>query len=420
MIKLCVPSRFELQLLDGLEPLALQTGRIHEVYGSLSRSVIGSGRPARRLTQQGGAPTFDDVRRFTERAHGAGIRVNYLLNSAVLDHAEYTRAGRQRILDYVGEVTDAGVDMVTIAVPYLIELVRSNFPALPVSVSVICEVDTTHSLRLFERYGVQRVQLAEECNRDLRSLDTLAQSASVECSLVVNNGCLRFCPYRSYHNTLCSQGSQEERPEHGYIDYPLLKCSAVRARDPVEILRSPWIRPEDLPYYEERFGIELFKIAGRQLPTETILRMAGAYARLRYDGNFMDLLATPGVDFSSHPMTAALAAERGPQRYTRPNIYIDNARLGKLTRALHARGGCDPARDCEECRLCDAVMEAVIVEDDPAARAKHAHALEGLIGELAEGAWSIDGEPSASERAGAGGRAGAGEPISAAEPIFSS
>jgi collagenase-like PrtC family protease len=389
MIKICVPSRFEPELLDGLEPLQRETGRIHEVYGSLPRSVIGSGRPARRLSQQGGSPTFEDVRRFTERAHGSGIRVNYLLNSAVLDHAEYTRAGRERILDYVGEVADAGVDMVTIAVPYLIELVRSHLPELPVSVSVICEVASTNSLRLFERYGAQRVQLAEDCNRDLPLLELLSGAASSDLSLVVNNGCLRFCAYRAYHNTLCSQGSQSDKPEHGYIDYPLLKCSAVRARDPVEILRSPWIRPEDLPYYEDRFGIELFKIAGRQLPLQRILDMAGAYARLGYDGNFMDLLATPAVDFSSHPMTAALAAERGAERYRRPDIYIDNARLGKLTRALHARGGCGGTRDCEKCRLCETMVGQAIREDDPSVRTEHAGALEGLIGDLAEGSWCV-------------------------------
>ena len=389
-IKICVPSRFEPELLDGLEPLQLQTGRIHEVYGSLSRSIVGSGRPARRVMQQGGSPTFDDVRRFTERAHELGIRVNYLLNAACLNMTEYTSSGRQEIVDYVGDVADTGIDMVTIAVPYLIELVRTEFPELPVSVSVICEVNTTHGLRLFERYGVQRIQVAEECNRDLGLLDQLARTASVDLSLVVNNGCLRFCAYRAYHNTLCTQGSQSEKPEHGYIDYPLLKCSAIRAHDPVEILRSPWIRPEDLPYYQERFGIELFKIAGRQLPLESILRMATAYAHTSYDGNFMDLLATPSVDFSSHPMTAALARKRGAEPYRRPPIQIDNARLGKLTRALHARGGCGGARDCEECRLCDAMLRQVTVGDDPAARAEHAEALEGLIGEVAGGSWSAD------------------------------
>jgi collagenase-like PrtC family protease len=387
MIKICVPSRFESELLDGLEPLQEETGRVHEVYGSLSRSVIGSGRPARRLAQQGGSPSFADLRRFVQRAHGSGIRVNYLLNSAVLNHAEYTRAGHERILGYVGEIAETGVDMVTIAVPYLIELVRTHFPELPVSVSVICEVDSTNSLRLFERYGVQRVQLSEESNRDLPLLELLTKTARSELSLVVNNGCLRFCAYRSYHNTLCSQGSQSDKPDHGYIDYPLLKCSAVRALDPVEILRSPWIRPEDLPYYEQRFGIELFKIAGRQLPLQTILNMASAYARLEYDGNFMDLLATPSVDFSSHPMTAPLARERGVERYRRPDIHIDNGRLGKLTRALHARGGCGGMRDCEECRLCDTLVGQVLVKDDRSARVEHAQALEGLIGDLAEGSW---------------------------------
>ncbi|MBW8059183.1 MAG: hypothetical protein FVQ78_02380 [Solirubrobacterales bacterium] len=393
MIKICVPSRFEPELLDILEPLQRETGRIHEIYGSLSRSVIGSGRPARRLAQQGGSPTFADVRRFTERAHDSGIRVNYLLNSAVLDHTEYTRAGRERILDYVGEVTDAGVDMVTIAVPYLIELVRSRFPELPVSVSVICEVADTHSLRLFEGFGVQRVQLAEECNRDLPLLESLAETAGSELSLVVNNGCLRFCAHRSYHHTLCTQGSRSDRPDHGYIDYPLLKCSAERARHPVELLRSPWIRPEDLRYYGEHFGIELFKLAGRQLPLANIATMATAYAHLGYDGNFLDLLATPAVNFARHPMTAGLAAARGPDGFETPDLHIDNARLGKLTRALHARGGCGGARDCEECRLCDTMMPQVIGADDPAARIEHAEVLEGLIGELADGSWCTAEEP---------------------------
>ncbi len=387
MIKICVPGRFEPELLDVLEPLQSETGRVHEIYGSLSRSVIGSGRPARRLSQQGGSPGFAEVRSFTERAHESGIRVNYLLNSAVLNHTEYTRAGRKQILDYVGEVADAGVDMVTIAVPYLIELVRSRFPELPVSVSVICEVADTHSLRLFEGYGVQRVQLAEECNRDLSLLELLRQTAGSELSLVVNNGCLRFCAYRSYHNTLCSQGSQSDKPDHGYIDYPLLKCSVERVRSPVEILRSPWIRPEDLGFYEERFGIELFKLAGRQLPLANIATMAGAYARLAYDGNLLDLLATPAVNFARHPMTAGLAAARGPDGFESPSLHIDNVRLGKLTRALHARGGCGGGRDCEECRLCDTLMPQVVSGDDPAARAEHAEVLEGLIGELADGSW---------------------------------
>ena len=395
MIKICVPSRFEPELLDVLEPLQSETGRIHEVYGSLSRSVIGSGRPARRLTQQGGEPGFAEVRRFTERAHESGIRVNYLLNASVLNHSEYTRAGHEQILSYVGEVAEAGVDMVTIAVPYLIELVRDNFPELPVSVSVICEVSDTHSLRLFEGYGVDRVQLAEECNRDLPLLQMLVEAAAAEVSLVVNNGCLRFCPYRTYHNTLCTQGSQSDKPDHGYIDYPLLKCSAERAREPVEILRSPWIRPEDLGFYEEGFGIELFKLAGRQLPLSNITTMVNAYARLGYDGNFLDLLATPSVNFARHPMTAELAAERGADRFVTPPIYIDNARLGKLTRALHARGGCGAARDCEECSLCDSMLPHVTGEDDPDARVEHAEALEGLIGELADGSWCAGEKPRA-------------------------
>lgn len=393
MIKLCVPGRFEPQLLDHLEPLQEETGRIHEVYGSLSRSIVGSGRPARRLAQQSGEPTFEDVRRFTERAHAAGIRVNYLLNAATLSHNEYTRKGRQDLVDYVAEVEGTGIDMVTIAVPYLIELVCEQFPNLPVGISVVSDISTVQGMRLFAGYGAERIHFAEECNRDFELLGELVSKADCEVSLVVNNGCLRFCPHRSYHNSLCTQGSQSDKPVNGYIDYPLLKCSAQRARHPVEILRSPWIRPEDLTFYEQRFGVELFKIAGRQLPLELNLKTIESYAHGRYDGNFLDLLATPAANFAKHPMTAQVAAERGPKAFEPPPFFIDNQKLGQLTKALHARGGCSALRDCEDCRLCEELLPQVLAKDPIAERIEHAEVLEGLIDELASGSWTADGVP---------------------------
>ncbi len=388
MIKLCVPGRFEMELLDHLEPLQEETGRIHEVYGSLSRSVVGSGRPARRLAQQGGEPTFDDVRSFTERAHASGIRVNYLLNAITLNHDEYTGKGRRELVDYIGQVADTGVDMVTIAVPYLMELVREEFPELPICISVVCEIANSHGMRLFEGYGAERIHFAEECNRDLELLGEMVKQTDSDVSLVVNNGCLRFCPHRVYHHSLCTQGSQSDKPVNSYVDYPLLKCSVERARNPVEILRSPWIRPEDLTFYEDRFGVELFKIAGRQLPLQLNVNVIQAYARLKYEGNLMDLLATPAANFAKHPMTAAIAAERGPDRYTPPPFYFDNTKLGQLTKALHARGGCSALRDCEECRLCDELLPEVLAEDPEAERTVHAEALDELIGELADGSWT--------------------------------
>ncbi len=392
MIKLCVPGRFEMELLDHLEPLQEETGRIHEVYGSIPRSILGSARPTRRLTEHAGNTTFDDVKRFTTRAHSAGINVNYTLNALVLDQTEYTRKGRDQIIDYVSEVAETGVDTVTITVPYLIELVRSEFPELNVSVSVINEVDSTHSLRMFEEYGVERIFLAEECNRDFEQLRLLSNTATAELGLLLNNGCLRFCPLCIYHFALASQGSQCSRPEDSYIDYPLLKCSAKRVRQPVEILRSPWIRPEDLIFYEEQFRIGLFKIVGRQLPLESILTMANAYAHMKYDGNFLDLLSTPtAADFSCHPTTSAAAAERGPEQFQPPSFYVDNAKLGRLSGAIQARGGCGTLRDCEECRLCDEMLDEVVAMDSESERNAHASALEGLIDELADGTLVADG-----------------------------
>src|SRR5579875_56877 len=388
MIKICLPSRFELELLEALAPLQERTGRIYEVYGALTRSRLGSGRPARRVSQVGGEPSFADLKRFAERAHALGIRVNYLMNGALIDLREYDRAGQQALIAQLEQIAEAGVDMVTVAVPYLIEAVRAAAPELPVSVSVIAGVESPQALRHLEALGATRVQVAEDANRDFELLGALSAGAQAELSLIVNNGCLRCCGFRRYHDVLCTQASQERDGTERYIDYPLLRCSALRARDPVQLLRSPWIRPEDLSFYHERFGIELFKIAGRQLPTERIVRIATAYAELRHEGNFIDLLATPAVDFRRHPMTAEIAQQRGAERCAPPALDVANARLGRLTAAIHARGGCALARDCESCRVCDEMAPRLIGADPPGA--EQAEALEELLSELAAGRWSAD------------------------------
>lgn len=396
MIKLCVPGRFEPELVDRLAEINSSAGgaaTVHEVYGSLSKSVVGSGRPAMRLAQQGGEPTFETVGDFVRRAHDAGIRVNYLLNSIVLSNGEYTTRGRREILDYVARIDEAGVDIVTISVPYLMELVRAHFPDLPVCVSVVNELASVHGIATIREFEPERMHVSEEVNRDHGLLRRLADACGVELSLVVNNGCLRFCPYRGYHHSLCSQGSQTAREAHGYVDWPLLRCSRARASEPVEIFRSPWLRPEDLPFYADRFGIEHFKIAGRQLPLQWILRVTEAYARCRYDGNLMDLLATPAANFARHPMTARIAEERGTHRFVPPPLWIDNRELDGFSAALRARGGCGADRDCERCRLCDLHLERATRHDPDAERAEHARALGELIDDLVEGRWSSDRDP---------------------------
>jgi collagenase-like PrtC family protease len=68
-----------------------------------------------------------------------------------------------------------------------------------------------------------------------------------------------------------------------------LHCSKKRLTDPVNYLRSVWIRPEDLSFYET-LGYSTFKIVERSCPTDLIVKRTLAYASRSFDGNLLELV----------------------------------------------------------------------------------------------------------------------------------
>jgi hypothetical protein len=72
-----------------------------------------------------------------------------------------------------------------------------------------------------------------------------------------------------------------------------MRCSYTFLSEPVEFLRSPFIRPEDVSAYRE-VGIDIIKLSDRTESTEFLLNTARAYAEGRYDGNLFDLIFRSG------------------------------------------------------------------------------------------------------------------------------
>jgi len=387
MIKLSVPSRFELDMLAPLATLNGEHGRIGEIYGSLPRSIIGHGRPAGRILQWDSAKALEQVGEFTRQAHDLGFEVNYLLNSTCLGNVEFTSEGRKAIERYLGQIYETGVDTVTVALPNLLELIQRQFPSLKVKVSILSRVDSPRQVQMFEGLGADAVVLDWRCNRDFSTLDRICRATRMELELVVNDGCLFQCPYELYHSALMAHSSKEGPAAADCIDYCLLKCDLHRMADLAELLRSPWIRPEDLPFYEERFRISRFKISGRQHPTEWILRTARAYSELRYDGNLLDLLNVSFINWALHPATRAIVQERRPDRFLPPDVYLDNQALNDFVGAIVRRGGGNA--DCGTCRLCERYLPKVVRVGDPSRLALRAEAVSGLVDDLLAGRWTV-------------------------------
>jgi hypothetical protein len=90
-------------------------------------------------------------------------------------------------------------------------------------------------------------------------------------------------------NALAHAGQSWHANRGFFIDWCFLRCTEMKLRDPVNYIRSEWIRPEDLRLYEE-MGYDLFKVTERDLPTPVMVNRVRAYAARRYDGNLLDLV----------------------------------------------------------------------------------------------------------------------------------
>lgn len=184
-----------------------------------------------------------------------------------------------------------GVDTVTVAIPYLIEVIKKIAPNIKVSLSTFSYVDSLQKALEYEKLGVDIITMPEVTNRNFKLLEKITKNISCKIQLIATNPCMVDCPYRMYHYNTQSHGSQNGHVSKGVtFDYCLLKCTRNMLQEPVELIKSRWIRPDDISVYEE-IGIHDFKITERMKTTERITSICKAYTAQKYSGDLGRLLS---------------------------------------------------------------------------------------------------------------------------------
>ncbi|MBN1760166.1 MAG: U32 family peptidase [Chitinispirillaceae bacterium] len=332
MISFSAPTIWSNDLLDYYASLP-----VHEVFGSLPFGPVGSGRAMFTLPKV-------DKRRAEEHiayARTRGIAFNYILNAPCLGNMEFDAITHRKLIDYLSWIESTGAESVTVTIPYLIRIIKEQFPRLRVKISVIAGVNNVQALRAFERLGADEINIDYMSNRDFGSLAVLRDTASVDLTLLANDLCLYHCPYRQYHYNLVGHSTQENHFLDGaYFDFCMISCTIDKYSRPEEIIRARWIRPEDLSRYGA-LGFTRFKLSGRNMSSEWLRRMVGAYATRSYNGNLADLLS--GTSFDA----------RGTVHY-----YIDNKALDGFLDHFSDLQSCSTS--CVSCGYCKQVADRVI------------------------------------------------------------
>jgi len=309
--------------------------RIREVFFAWPGVV--SCRPAPDFTPEVRARMIDDLRWAREN----GLGLDTLFNSNCYGDAAISTELADLVRRVLGEMDDEGLfpDTVTTTSPFVATVLRRHFPKVKIRWSVNLRVHGTVGfesvMELFDSFYVSR-----ERHRDLSYLANLRKWADAHGKTVgmqANSGCLRQCPFQTFHDNLHGHGDGR-RPQDAAAameyGFSFFRCKTHYGRGNSEdFLRATWIRPEDLPEYEP--FVDVVKIATRRHPRP--VDVLDAYATCSYSGNLADLM-DPAIEF--------------PKAFD--NAAFDRA--GSLWREVR---GCADANDCRHCGRCAALMEEV-------------------------------------------------------------
>lgn len=363
-MKFSVPTNWQKDLIP-----KLRKDCVYELYGKLNADFVGGGRASSVIP----LTSKKQVRTHISEAHKNNIKFNYLLNATCLNNLEWTISGQRRLQQLMNWLMDLGVDSVTVAIPYLLELIKKQYPQLKVYVSTQAGVDTIERAKYWEDLRADEITLSFlDINRNFHLLREIRKNIKCKLKLIANLDCLYNCPFYQYHSVLNSHASQSNHPTRGFmIDYCYLSCSRRRLMNPVEFIRSPWIRPEDIHHYED-LGIDKIKLVNRGMTTEKICLVVNAYTNRYYEGNLLDLFSDPSKNIMQiesslfhkfkyffRPFSVNLLRfYKGKELFLSREVYIDNRALNDFLEHF-LKEDCY-LKSCEDCGYCKRVAERVV------------------------------------------------------------
>lgn len=348
-----IPADYSLDTLQTFSGRDLDIP-VREVYGTLKFAHFGGGRHDSVLPDCPREAFAAYVRAAADR----DIEFNYLLNASCMSGEELTAAGQRRLGSWLDFLFECGVRRVTVALPPLVDFILRRHSGFRVYVSVIAGIDSATRLRRFlgER-RVAGIYLHETLHRNLPALEAVCRDCrarEIEVGMIVNTLCDADCPWRHFHYDLVAHAMPGEH--FPYLGYYGTECKLRRLRDPKQVLRLPWVRPDDIPRYLEA-GVTRFKLGGRDLVKfgADFPRTVAEYNRCPFKGNLSDLFFC----YAQVERRGLYHLDNTPQL----SEYLDAVFSGELH-----------CRDCDDCGKCADLAAAIA--PDPTARDQFAEICE--------------------------------------------
>ena len=267
------------------EACAKYLPRIREVF--FAWPGVLSCRPAPEFTPEVREQLLADLK----WARANGIELDTLFNCNCYGDLAISQELSDFVSRVLREMDDEGLfpETVTTTSPFIATVLRKNFPKVKIRWSVNQRVHGSVGFEcveeLFDSFYVSR-----EHQRDLLYLQDMSRWAHKHGKTVgmqVNSGCLRQCPFQTFHDNLHGHDRIAQSKIGEAFDFSVFRCKTNYERGNYEdFIRATWLRPEDMIRYEPY--VDIVKLATRRHPFP--VKVLDAYARNSYNGNLAELM----------------------------------------------------------------------------------------------------------------------------------
>lgn len=329
--------------------LARNRGRLASVHFALPSASLADAR----------VPGFTAPLAGTVRALHLlpGVKKYVLINGAFHHPDVYTDRSFLRGLIADLEMLIEQIDLTGVVYVdhYLLTVLSRTAPDLAAVLeavpSINTELDAPEAIfSAFEYISATRFRLPaaivpdRTMNRDLAGLTRLAAAVRrhfpcLRIRLLANEGCLYRCPFRRAHAGHIALSRFLPEASTTFRTNNTLGCSDYYFHSPESLLKSPFIRPEDVSLYNDvGDGI---KLCGRTREPTIVRRILESYFSGKYEGNLLEIMD------SMEPLADVMK--------------LDNGRLP----ADFARTTATCSKLCFECGYCRRAAEKAVTVNKP-------------------------------------------------------
>ena len=268
-----------------------------------------------------------------------GLALDLLVNATCYGDTAFTPVQREEYFGHLKELSSFGLmpEIVTTTSPYIATITKKFDATVDRRASVNMRLNSTLAME-YVAETFDSFYICRDLQRDLPTVKMFAEwgkKNGKKICMLANSGCLRNCPWQTFHETLLAHNFRHIKSESVKLGMPSSLCgSIVQSRQYEEILRASWIRPEDLYRYEPY--VSVFKLSTREADRPDLILKA--YTSRSFNGDLL-LLLDPGFSF-----------------LVRPNGF-DNSAFPKEWSEGKIAGKC--AANCTHCGKCTEVLNLV-------------------------------------------------------------